>query len=286
MTRYLLLTTHARLLCRSPSIPTPFAGVRVLPSKRSMATSSASAAAAGEKNPSEQDVRAFCDLLASGRFSACDVSDALLKLKVPQAGFLPDIAPLPRHLSDSASTPPTLVVAPISTLTFIAKDDPDPSSPSNIPSDTHWSDLPAPGSIALLQQHPGQVCAVLGDIMASRLAVRGVRGVVADGRVRDVHPIAAMAPSFVVWSRATSTVGTGLQAKPWWTGTPVRVAGLEVCDGDVMVADERERGCVVVPKGKVVEVTALLPGLKDVDDRCVADVQAGVDVGEAFRRHR
>lgn len=193
--------------------------------------------------------------------------------------------------------PPRLHAAPISTMTFVPKAS-TPSTPTNIPSTKHWSDMPAPHSIVVLQQPAGQICAVLGDIMASRLLVRGVAGVVAEGRVRDVHPIAGMMAAaaasatagqgtgFTVWSRGTSTVGTGMEAKPWLADVAVVVAGLEVRAGDVMCADERERGCVVVPHELVGEVMGMLPGMKDVDDRCVADVQAGVDVGEAFRRHR
>ncbi|KAI7582532.1 hypothetical protein KC346_g18398, partial [Hortaea werneckii] len=106
----------------------------------------------------------------STNYSACDVSDALLKLKIPQAGFLPDILPLN---TDSSSKPTTTIVAPLSTVLFVPKPHPQssPSIPpgplstpiipreSNIPQDKHWTDLPAAGTIVLLQQPRGQICA-------------------------------------------------------------------------------------------------------------------------------
>ncbi|KAI6813584.1 hypothetical protein KC350_g11540 [Hortaea werneckii] len=63
----------------------------------------------------------------STNYSACDVSDALLKLKIPQAGFLPDILPL-----NSNNNPnPTTIAAPLSTVLFVPKPQasPSPSSP-------------------------------------------------------------------------------------------------------------------------------------------------------------
>ena len=151
--------------------------------------------------------------------------------------------------------------------------------------------MPAPGTIVLLQQPSGQVCAICGDILATRLKVRGVKGIVADGRVRDLPSLNGLCSSdsnteFQVWSRATSTVGTGLEAKAWAADVSLRVGDVEVRPGDVLCADESERGCVVIPRDKVTELMEMLPRLKEADERCVEDVNAGVDVTEAFRRHR
>jgi regulator of RNase E activity RraA len=153
--------------------------------------------------------------------------------------------------------------------------------------------MPTPGSIAILQQPSGQVCAVCGDILATRLKIRGVHGLVADGRVRDIIAMRDLSSSdnfgsqaFTAWSRGTSTVGTGLEAKAWAADVPLRIGGLEVKAGDLLCADEGERGLVVIPQEKVEELMSILPGLKEADERCVADVQAGVEVSETFRRHR
>ncbi|RMY84887.1 hypothetical protein D0861_06740 [Hortaea werneckii] len=285
----------------------------------------------------DPEIEAKCKEISTN-YSACDVSDALLKLKVPQAGFLPDILPLNNSNNGKATT----IVAPISTVLFVPKT-PSPSQAtpaptttarqttpippeSNIPQDKHWTDLPAPGTIVLLQQPPGQICAVCGDMLATRLKVRGTRGIVADGRVRDVVALAELCrPSsttatiassnssgegrsgaetpFTVWSRGTSTVGTGLAAQAWCVDVPLSLGthndsttttttsvtspeSLQVHPGDIIVCDEGERGSAVIPRSKLDEVLNLLPGLKEADEKCIADVGAGVDVREAFRRHR
>ena len=59
----------------------------------------------------------------------------------------------------------------------------------NIPSGTHWVDHTIPGSIVVISQPKGQICAVLGGIMALRMSVIGAEGVIAWGRVRDVEEL-------------------------------------------------------------------------------------------------
>lgn len=81
-------------------------------------------------------------------------------------------------------------VAPVSTVLFIPNSGPSGRDPpeSNIPKGQHLTGLPHLGTILLIQQPPGLLTAVLGDIMATRLHKRGVQGVVVDGRVRDIGP--------------------------------------------------------------------------------------------------
>ena len=56
----------------------------------------------------------------------------------------------------------------------------------NIPAGNHWVDLTEPETIVVMSQPEGQKCAVLGGIMALRMRVLGAKGVVVNGRVRDV----------------------------------------------------------------------------------------------------
>jgi len=243
----------------------------------------------------QHEVEAICRKISQS-YSACDISDGLLKLKVPQAGFLPDISPIPSSavLPNGNGKP---MIAPISTLLFVSKSHSTYSATSstippesNIPKDKHWTDMPTPGTFAFLQQPAGQVCAVCGDILATRLKVRRVKGVIADGRVRDVPAMRQLVQEgngeFTVWSRGYSTVGAGLEAKPWAADIPLRVGDVMVKPGDILCADADENGCVIIPREKLDELMAILPALKEADEKCVADVQAGVDVTEAFRRHR
>ncbi|KAK1071609.1 hypothetical protein LTR74_003239 [Friedmanniomyces endolithicus] len=217
------------------------------------------------------------------------VSDALLKLNVPGAGFLPDISPIPSRAQGT-----NRLVAPLSTVLFVPKDQqpvfplrPETPWASNLPANKHWTDLPTPGTIVLLQQPPQQTVALLGDIVATRLKLRGVLGAVIDGRARDIVSCGALCADggFGVYSRGLSAVGTSMEAKPWAVDVPLTIGGVRVEPGDVLCADEGEGVVCVIPRGMLEEVVALLPGLKEADEGVLGDVRGGVDFGTAVARH-
>ena len=56
--------------------------------------------------------------------------------------------------------------------------------------------------------------------------------------------------------------------------------------GDTIVIDPSENGIVSIPQTKLDAVLELLPQLVAADEKVMEDVESGVDVGEAFRRHR
>lgn len=237
---------------------------------------------------SEDDITAICDQIAKS-YSPCDVSDALLKLHVPHAGFLRDVTPIPtRH--DSSNR----IVAPVSTVLFVDNDH-KPSSgydgmtvpaESNLPADQHFSDVAAPGSVVLMQQPSHQIAALLGDIVATRYKVRGVKGVFVDGRARDIVGCGALCTDgkFQCWTKSLTSPGTSLQGKPWAVDVPVKIGEVGVQPGDLLFADEAEMVCCVIPRDKLKEVMELLPVHKEADDGLLKDVQNGMGFKEAIKR--
>lgn len=127
-------------------------------------------------------------------YSACDISDALLKLKVPGAGSIPDCIPysIPGRDDHAGTADGPVQIAPAETVLFIPKnDDVSGYPPSNIPKGSHWVDLSVtqPGSFVILSQPEGQKNAVLGGIMALRMQQLHASGVVVHGRVRDIDEL-------------------------------------------------------------------------------------------------
>ncbi|KAK2805292.1 hypothetical protein FQN50_006192 [Emmonsiellopsis sp. PD_5] len=225
-------------------------------------------------------------------YSVCDVSDALLKLQklpsgeTPRAGFLADLAPIPPSRTNLEAQPK--IIAPVSTFKFIPKsgnvpEDPSPSKDHSIPSGTHWVDWAQPDTVVFIEQPAGQYCATLGGIMATRMKVLGVKGVLVSGRVRDLAELRRT--GLQVWARATSTVGTGAEAKPAARNVPINVGGVTVSPGDIVFLEPLE-GAVIIPAALLDDVLTLMPKLVAADDKVKEDVSKGMNVFEAFKKHR
>jgi len=120
--------------------------------------------------------------------------------------------------------------------------------------------------------------------MAARMKHLGAQGVVVDGRVRDI--VALNETQLPIWSKGTSIIGAGAETKFHARNIPIKVGETVLEPGDIVMIDPFENGVVAVPQGKVEELLELLPKLVGADEKVIADVEAGVSVQEAFKKHR
>lgn len=129
----------------------------------------------------------------------------------------------------------------------------------------------------------GVRCAVMGGLVAARLARRGAVGAVVGGRVRDVPELPA---AWDVWATGVSTVGAGAETKAVAVGVDVDVQGVRVCAGDVVFADSAAGAVVVIPAGLVAKAVGLLGALVEADRKVGIEVERGMGLAEAFKMHR
>jgi 4-hydroxy-4-methyl-2-oxoglutarate aldolase len=89
---------------------------------------------------------------------------------------------------------------------------------------------------------------MFGELFATALHRRGVRGLVINAGIRDTQELREM--GFAAWSRAVSAQGT-VKATGGSVNVPVAVDGQVIRPGDVILADDD--GVVVVPRERARE---------------------------------
>ena len=103
-----------------------------------------------------------------------------------------------------------------------------------------------PGDVLVVATNSPSTDGLFGELFATALAQRGVRGVVLGSGVRDVAELREM--GFPAWSTAVSAQGS-VKATAGAVNVPVVLGGQRICPGDVVVADDD--GVMVVPRGDV-----------------------------------
>jgi 4-hydroxy-4-methyl-2-oxoglutarate aldolase len=103
-----------------------------------------------------------------------------------------------------------------------------------------------PGDLLVVTTTSASCDGAFGELLATSLQHRGVRGLVTTGGVRDVAELRAM--GFPVFTAAVSAQGT-VKATAGAVNVPVAIGGQLITPGDAVLADDD--GVQVVPRGQV-----------------------------------
>ncbi|ORY79699.1 ribonuclease E inhibitor RraA/Dimethylmenaquinone methyltransferase [Leucosporidium creatinivorum] len=223
-----------------------------------------------------------------GTFSTCEISDALLKLQQPGGGYLPDLELFSEGREGT-------VVGEAYTVKMV--DQRDTAAPKL---EGHFVDLTPSGSIMVISSPSHVKSASFGGLLGAGASVKGVKGVVIDGRCRDLAELRGL--KLPVFARGHSTLGQSPFTRPSAVQIPLTISPLSplpnftpsittttwpsiiVHPGDLVLADED--GVVVVPSPIIGEVLQAATEGKEVDEKCRKDILEGKGVKETFAKWR
>jgi len=131
-------------------------------------------------------------------------------------------------------------------------------------------DIAEPGDVIVVDAGGVVEQAIIGEIMASWAAKRGVAGIVIDGAIRDLGAISA--GTFPVYARGVTHRGP-YKNGPGEINVPVTIGGMVVQPGDILIGDED--GLIAVPQADAEAVLAAAREQKKKEDATLKAIAAG-----------
>jgi regulator of RNase E activity RraA len=153
-----------------------------------------------------------------------------------------------------------------------------PGSPG--PAGEFIDDVP-PGAVVVVANDGRTDRTVWGDLL-TLTALRGrVAGTVIDGVCRDVAAIRES--GYSLWSVGSYMKSGKHRVRLTALQRPVRVCGVEISPGDVLIGDDA--GCLAVPAGLLDRTAEQVRRVAAAEEAIRADIAAGLSLGAARERH-
>jgi 4-hydroxy-4-methyl-2-oxoglutarate aldolase len=146
--------------------------------------------------------------------------------------------------------------------------------------DIEAHNLAEPGDVLVVQGVAG--ISSMGGVSASIGKRQGEAGAIVDGAVRDIDHSREI--GYPVWSSGVSPITGKWRIETLVVNRPVRMAGIEVRPGDLVVADEC--GVCFVPFARAAQVLAVAQRLALSEKRRLERLAAGIALDEFLRLPR
>jgi regulator of RNase E activity RraA len=200
------------------------------------------------------------------RLDTCCVSDALDKL-----GMTGTVTGLPRRSTDER------VVGRAVTVKLVASAEAPVFDP---PRHLGTTAIERAGdeNVIVIEQRTGIDAGSWGGILSRAAKLRGVRGIVADGPVRDIDE--ARSIGLPIFARATTALTARGRVGELATDVPVRIGAIEVRPGDYLVADDS--GVVFIAQERIDDVLEAAEALAAREAAMVDALERGEPVSRVM----
>ncbi|KAK4167250.1 ribonuclease E inhibitor RraA/Dimethylmenaquinone methyltransferase [Cladorrhinum sp. PSN259] len=209
-------------------------------------------------------------------YTSCDVSDALIKLKFPNGGFLSGLT----MWSPQRQHGPTKIVGPAYTVQYVPLDDPRPKYP------THYIDSVPAGAVVFVSSPAKIPNAVYGGLMSTRAKASRAVGSVIDGRFRDVQEQRDL--EYPVFARDVGTAPPAELLKVVAVNVPVKLQtdeqDMTINPGDYLIGDLN--GVVVLPRDLAETAIPLMKKQVEADGKMAVEIAKGMSFTEASKKFR
>ena len=156
----------------------------------------------------------------------------------------------------------------------------------HVPPDPHAMEIEAldsvlPGEVVVVSTGESKRNAPWGELLSTAARVRGARGAVIDGLVRDVRKIEKLGfPVFASGIKPVDSRGRGLVID---YNLPVHCGGVLVFPGDLVFADYD--GVVVIPAGVVSETVRVATEKVTRENHSRAELFEGAYLRDVYRKY-
>lgn len=134
-----------------------------------------------------------------------------------------------------------------------------------------------PGEVVVIDNGGRLHCTVWGDIMTFVASKNGVAGTVIDGVCRDIPGIKAN--DYPIFTKSTYMVTGKDRVTVDYVNRPVSISGVQVCPGDIILADDT--GVVCIPDSLAERVAQIAEEIEKTEQAIIAEVKNGATLKEA-----
>ena len=164
-------------------------------------------------------------------------------------------------------------------LTVLNRKSPERRKTSGL-ADIEAHNLAQPGDVLVVQGVAG--ISSMGGVSASIGKRQGEIAAVVDGAVRDIDHSRSI--GYPIWSAGVSPITGKWRIETMAVNQPVKIAGIEVKPGDLVIADEC--GVCFVPFARAAEVLAIAQRLAASEKARLEKLDAGIPLAEYIKLPR